>query len=42
MKKVEELHLLESLEGPWQKISINIIEPLPKSKELDVIVVILD
>ena len=42
MKKAEELHLLEILEGPWQKISINIIEPLPKSNDKDTIVVIVD
>jgi len=28
--------------GPWQKISIDIIGPLPKSNEKDVIVVIVD
>ena len=42
MKKVGELHSLELLEGPWQEITINIIGPLPKSKGLDVIVVIVD
>ena len=42
MKKVEELYLLESLKRPWQEISIDIIGPLPKSKELDAIVVIVD
>ena len=42
MKKAGELYLLESLEKPWQEISIDIMEPLPKSKELDAIVVIVD
>jgi len=42
MKKVGELHLLETLEGPWQEIRINIIGPLPKSNGLDTIVVIVD
>ena len=42
MKKAGELHLLETLEEPWQEISINIIGPLPKSKDKDTIVVIVD
>ena len=42
MKKVEELHSLKIPEGPWKEISINIIGPLPKSNEKDVIVVIVD
>ena len=42
MKKVGELHLLKTLEGPWQEISIDIIEPLPKSNGLDTIVVIVN
>ena len=42
MKKMKELYLLETLEEPWQEISINIIEPLPKSNRLDAIVVIVD
>jgi len=33
---------LEISEGPWQEISINIIEPLPRSNEMDTIVVIVD
>ena len=37
-----ELHLLKTLEGPWQEISIDIIEPLPKSNGLDTIVVIVN
>jgi len=42
MKKAGELHLLEILEGLWQEISINIIGSLPKSKDKDVIMVIVD
>jgi len=42
MKKAGELHSLETQDGPWQEISINIIEPLPKSKNKDAIVVIVD
>ena len=42
MKRTGELHLLEMPEGSQQKISINIIEPLPRSNEKDAIVVIVD
>ena len=42
MKKAKELHPLKSPEGPLEEISINIIEPLPKSKGLDIIVDIVD
>ena len=42
MKKTEELHPLETPEGPQQEISIDIIRPLPKSKDKDTIVVIVD
>ena len=42
MKKVGELHSVKLLKESWQKISIDIIELLPKSKELDTIVVIVD
>jgi len=42
MKKAEELHLLEILDKPWQKISINIIRPLPRLNDKDAIVVIVD
>jgi len=42
MKKAEELHPLEVLEGPWQEISIDIIEPLPKLKNKNGIVVIVN
>ena len=41
-KKARELHLLEIPEEPWQKISINIIGPLPQSKGKNTIVVIVD
>ena len=41
-KKVEELHPLEISQGPWQKISINIIGSLPRSNKMDAIVVIVD
>jgi len=41
-KKTGELHPLEIPQGPWQEISINIIGPLPKSNEMDAIVVIVD
>ena len=42
MKKAEELHLLEIPKGPQQKISINIIRPLPKSNGKNTGVVIVD
>ena len=42
MKKMEELHSLKTPEGPWQEISINVIEPLLKSDRKDTIVVIID
>jgi len=42
MKKTGELHPLEIPEGLWQKISINIIGPLPESKDKNLIVVIID
>ena len=41
-KKARELHPLEIPQGPWQEISIDIIGPLSKSNEIDVIVVIVD
>jgi len=40
--KPEELHSLEIPQGLWQKISINIIGPLPRSNRMDAIVVIVD
>ena len=42
MKKTVELHSLEIPQGLWQEISINIIEPLSKSKDKDIIVVIVN
>lgn len=42
MKKVGELYPLEILEILWQEISIDIIGPLPKSNDKDVIIVIVD
>ena len=42
MKKARKLHLLESPKESWQKISIKIIEPLPKSTGPDTRVVIVD
>ena len=42
MKKAGEFHPLKISEEPWQKISINIIEPLLKSNDKDTIVVIVD
>jgi len=41
-KKAGELHPLEIPQGPWQEISIDIIGPLPKSNEMDAIVIIVD
>ena len=40
--KSEELHPLEILQELWQEISIDIIEPLPRSNGIDAIVVIVD
>jgi len=42
MKKVGELHPLKISQGLWQKISIDIIGPLPRSNNKDAIVVIVD
>ena len=42
MKKVRELYLLEILDRLQQEISINIIGPLPKSNNKNVIMVIVD
>ena len=42
MKKTGKLHLLETLEKLWQEISIDIIGPLPRSKDKNAIVVIVD
>ena len=42
MKKVEELHLLKTPEELWQEISIDIIRLLPRLKDKNAIVVIVD
>ena len=42
MKKVGELHPLKIPERLWQKISIDIIGPLPRSNGKYIIVVIVD
>ena len=42
MKKIRELYLLEIFQEPWQEISIKIIRLLPRSKNKNVIVVIVD
>ena len=42
IKKTSKLYPLETLEGLWQEISIDIIGLLPKSNDKDVIVVIVD
>jgi len=42
MKKAKELYSLEISQEPWQKISIDIIRPLPRPNNKDVIVVIVD
>ena len=42
MKKAGELYSLTIPEGLWKEISIDIISPLPKSSEKDMIVVIVD
>ena len=41
-RKVGKLHPLEIPKGPWQKISIDIIGPLPNSNGMDAILVIVD
>jgi len=42
MKKAGKLHLLGIPEKSWQKISIDIIGPLPKLNDKDAIVVMVD
>jgi len=41
-RKSGELHPLKISQGPWQKISINIIGLLPRSNRIDAIMVIVD
>jgi len=42
MKKTGELYSLETPQRLWQKISIDIIRPLPRLNNKDAIVVIVD
>ena len=42
IKKARELYPLQTLEGLWKEISIDIISPLPKSNKKDTIVVIVN
>ena len=41
-RKAGELHPLEIPEEPWQDISIDMIGPLPRSNEMDAILVVVD
>jgi len=40
-RKSGKLHPLEILQGPWQEISIDIIEPLSRFNGMDAIIVIV-
>jgi len=42
MKKVGKSYLLKTSQEPWQEISINIVEPLPRLNDKNAIVVIVD
>jgi len=42
MKKVASLYLLPIPKTLWEKISIDIIGPLPRSKDKDAILVVVD
>ena len=42
MKKARKHYSLKTSQEPWQEISINIIEPLPRLNDKDAIVVIVD
>jgi len=42
MKKVTPLHPLPTPKTPWGEISIDVIGPLPRSEDKDVILVIVD
>ena len=42
IKKARELHFLKTLEGLWKEISINVIGPLLKSNEKDMIIIIMN
>ena len=41
-KRATPLHLLDAPEGPWQEITVNMIGPLPQSKNNDAILVVVD
>jgi len=41
-KRAIPLHPLDALEGPWQEITVDIIGPLPQSKNNDTILVIVN
>jgi len=42
MKKAAPLHPLPTPKTSWEKISINVIGPLPKSEDKDAILVVVD
>ena len=42
MKRARELHPLETLEGLWQEISIDVVGPLLKLNDKDTVVVVVD
>jgi len=42
MKKAVKLHLLETSQGLWQEIGIDIMRLLPRSNNKDIIVVIVN
>jgi len=42
MKKAASLHPLPTPKTPWEEISIDVIEPLPKSEDKDAILVVVD
>ena len=42
MKKAAPLHPLPTPKTPWEEISIDVIEPLPKSEDKDAILVVVD
>ena len=42
MKKVGKSYPLKTPQEPWQEISINIVEPLPRLNNKNAIVVIVD
>jgi len=42
MKKAASLHLLPTPKTLWEEISIDVIGPLPRSKDKDAILVVVD